>query len=200
MGIYGAVRAQEAAVDLVDASRDGDDLFFWGYTLDRNDVCQALIDAHMRRRVVVKVLLDKKMCCESTTKGMFEQVARLSSHGVQVRLATGGDLQKEYNAVGRTVKSGIEGVSHSKAILSGLWLLCGSTNWTTSSRGNVEMTTLSHLNEHASREQYRIAQAQWEQAEEFTEDLRRQQEHNSRGASTDRSRSASVSRPEYRSY
>jgi phosphatidylserine/phosphatidylglycerophosphate/cardiolipin synthase-like enzyme len=181
-------------VDLIDGAADGDDLFFWGYTFDRNDVSMALIDARERRHITVKVLLDKKITFEKTTRDMYEQIAKMSSFGVQVRLASGLDLRKEYSAVGRSVSSTGEfvGASHSKAILTGNWLLCGSTNWTTSSRGNVEMSTLSRLNEFASRDQYRIANAQWEKAVEFTEDLRHQEEH--RGRSESRSRSASAFR------
>jgi hypothetical protein len=195
VGIYGAVDTQTCAVDLIDAAADGDDLFFWGYTFDRNDVSMALIDARERRHITVKVLLDKRITFEKTTKDMYEQIAKMSSFGVQVRLASGLDLHKEYNAVGRPVSStrgDFVGASHSKAILTGHWLLCGSTNWTTSSRGNVEMSTLSRLNEFASRDQYRIANSQWEKAVEFTEDLRHQEEH--RGRSESRSRSASAFR------
>jgi hypothetical protein len=195
VGIYGAVDTHTCAVDLIDAAADGDDLFFWGYTFDRNDVSLALIDARERRHITVKVLLDKRITFEKTTKDMYEQIAKMSSFGVQVRLASGLDLHKEYNAVGRPVSSAkgdFVGASHSKAILTGQWLLCGSTNWTTSSRGNVEMSTLSRLSEFASREQYRIANVQWDKAVEFTEDLRHQEEH--RGRADSRSRSASAFR------
>ena len=107
---------------------------------------------------------------------MFEQVARLSSSGCLVRMARGSTLDNEYFRAGRSVKRGLEGVSHAKAVLSGTWFLCGSTNWTTASRGNVERTILVELNEHACRMQYADALSEWNRAEAFTEDLRRDQE------------------------
>jgi hypothetical protein len=192
-GIYGAIDAQNAALSLLNAAKDGDELYFWGYTLDRQDIVDELIDAHCKRRVIVKVLVDRKMLYTGTTKEMFQQVARLSSSGCLVRLATGVSLSEEYNRAGRSVSRGLEGVSHAKAILSGTWFLCGSTNWTTSSRCNVERSTLTELTEHASRIQYQRAQSDWDNAEEFTEDLRRDLESRGSGDQA-RSRSEPASR------
>jgi hypothetical protein len=192
-GIYGAVEAQNAALSLLCAAKDGDELYFWGYTLDRQDIVDELIDAHRKRRVIVKVLVDRKMLYTGTTREMFQQVARLSSSGCLVRLATGVPLSDEYNKAGRNVGRGLEGVSHAKAILTGTWFLCGSTNWTTSSRCNVERSTLTELTEHASRLQYQKALSDWNNAEEFTEDLRRDLE-NREGAEPTRSRSEPASR------
>jgi hypothetical protein len=194
-GIYGAVAAQDAAKSLLRSARKGDDLYFWGYTLDRDDIVQELIDACVNHRVTVKVMLDKKMTFSGTTTRMFEQVAKLSSNGCLVRMARGTALDGEYYKVGRGGgKKGLEGVSHAKAILSGTWFLCGSTNWTTSSRGNVEKSTLIELTEYASRQQYRLAELEWGSAEEFTEDLRREQE-NLRGYHTEVPRSRSEPAP-----
>ena len=135
-------------------------------------------------------MLDKKMTFAGTTTHMFEQVARLSSNGRLVRMAKGSALDGEYYRARRSVKRGLEGVSHAKAILSGTWFLCGSTNWTTASRGNVERTTLTELTEHTCRMQYRAAEIEWDNAEEFTEDLRRDQEI-LRGCHTEETRSRS---------
>ncbi len=93
--VYGAVQAQEAALSLLDAARDGDDLYFWGYTPDRHDIVQGLIDAHQQHRVCVKVMVDKKMLFAGTTREMLQQVARLSSNGCLARVATGSALSDE---------------------------------------------------------------------------------------------------------
>ena len=75
----------------------------------------------------------------------------MEANGVQVRLTQGWNLGEHYKAVGRTWNG--KGRNHMKAALldrSGVgryrakmsYLLAGSTNWTTSSRGNREMTLL----------------------------------------------------------
>ncbi|CAE8592719.1 unnamed protein product [Polarella glacialis] len=68
------------------------------------------------------------------------------------------------------------GACHAKAILSGTWLLSGSTNWTTSSRCNMERSTLVHLTPHEARMQNRAAEEDWAASEEFTQELRRREE------------------------
>jgi hypothetical protein len=191
-GIYGAGKAQEAALSVLRAARG--DLFFWGYTLDREDIIDGLIEAHEQNNVVVKVTLDKKMTFSGNTRNMFEQVARLCSNSCLVRVAKGGALDKVYYAAGRRVKSGFEGVCHAKAILTGTWFLPGSTNLTTSSRGNVERSSLLEMTDHAARMQYQAAQADWDAAEEFTEDLRRNEEHR-RSGSVEPTRSRSEPAP-----
>jgi hypothetical protein len=194
-GVYNAVRAQAAARSLLQAARDGEPLYFWGYTLDREDIVDDLIDSCVKRKVTVRIMLDKKQTCSGQTTQMFAQVARLSSNGCQVRLAKGGPLVKEYESVGRRINKEFEGVSHAKAILTGNWFLCGSTNWTTASRGNVERNVLTKLNEHATRRLYREAEDEWDKAEEFTRDVRRfEEDQREVRAEAARSRSEPVSR------
>ena len=64
-------------------------------------------------------------------------------------LVEGLDIQLEYAAVGRKVRPGF-GILHQKTVMVGRYLIVGSTNFTTSSRNNHEMSTLLWL--HAEGE------------------------------------------------
>ncbi|CAE8621319.1 unnamed protein product, partial [Polarella glacialis] len=63
------------------------------------------------------------------------------------------------------------------AVLSGRYFVSGSTNWTTSSRGNIERGTLTELNEYATRQQRLKAEADLKAVEEFTSELRAAEEN-----------------------
>ena len=65
--------------------------------------------------------------------------------GVATLLAAGEDSAPHYQAVGRT--GGFRGIVHAKLLLVGDVLLIGSTNWTTSSRSNKELTSKLRLSE-----------------------------------------------------
>ena len=136
----------------------------------------ALVDARKHQGCVVVVLVDKKKTFEGTTTLMMAQVAKLSASGCFVRVARGVNLTAEYRKAGRGVGRGLNGACHAKAILSGTWLLSGSTNWTTSSRCNIEQSTLVQLTPHEARMQNRAAEEDWAASEEFTQELRRKEE------------------------
>ncbi|CAE8721816.1 unnamed protein product, partial [Polarella glacialis] len=172
-GILGAVQAQDALLSLLRSARG--ELFLYAYTLDRDEIVDRLIEAHRYNSVVVMVILDKKMTFEGKTKNMLAQAAKLASNGCLVRMASGIALDREYQNAGRRVHAGLSGVSHAKAVLTGNWFLCGSTNWTTPSRCNVEKNCVLELDDTA-RKQRKAAQADWEAAGPFTEDLRRGEE------------------------
>ena len=172
--ILNAVEAQKTALSLLRSARDS--VYFWGYTLDREDIVDGLIDAKQHNGCVVMVLVDKKKTFEGTTTLMMGQVAKLSANGCIVRVARGVNLTAEYNKAGRGVGRGLIGACHAKAILSGTWLLSGSTNWTTSSRCNIEKSTLVQLTPHEARMQNRAAEEDWAASEEFTQELRRKEE------------------------
>ena len=65
--------------------------------------------------------------------------------GVDTLLAAGEDSAPHYQAVGRA--GGFRGIVHAKLLLVGDVLLMGSTNWTTSSRSNKELTSKLRLSE-----------------------------------------------------
>ena len=67
----------------------------------------------------------------------------MASRGVQVRLTRGTGTTVHYAAVGRS--GSYAGIQHSKTMLMGAWLIHGSANWSTSTRGNHEFSTLTWL-------------------------------------------------------
>ena len=71
----------------------------------------------------------------------------LRSNGVEVRLAIGGPTGPHYRAVQRNTSG--TGKSHAKFLRVGPFVLVGSTNWTTASKGNAELNTLTHLTPRA---------------------------------------------------
>ncbi len=82
--ILNAVEAQNVALSLIRAARDS--LYFWGYTLDREDIVDGLIDAKQQNGCMVMVMVDKKKTFEGTTTLMMGQVAKLSASGCLVRV------------------------------------------------------------------------------------------------------------------
>ena len=155
----GGVEAQTILRAVINLAQEGDVLWVSAYTYDRIDeVCDPLIAARARR-VKVYFIADKHEALWGKTDYMKGALAKMEANGVPVRLAQGWNLGEHYRAVGRTFNG--KGRMHMKAALldrSGLYtatagryraknsyLLAGSTNWTTSSRGNREMTLLSMI-------------------------------------------------------
>ena len=87
------------------------------------------------------------------TRDQLNRVVQLNQSGAKIWLCKGRDIRDEYKKVGRDVPPGT-GILHEKAMLIGPFLICGSTNWTTSSRSNHELSVLVWLDEDA-RDEYR---------------------------------------------
>ena len=74
------------------------------------------------------------------------QVTKLVKGGVTVYLAEGISIGSEYEAVGRSVSEPFKrGILHSKTFRHGYHYICGSSNWTASSKCNFEQCALVHL-------------------------------------------------------
>jgi len=56
------------------------------------------------------------------------------------------DIQGVYAEVGRKVPPG-KGICHGKVVVAGPYAIIGSTNWTTSSKCNAELSVLMFLKE-----------------------------------------------------
>ena len=91
--------------------------------------------------------------------------------------ADGTEIQEEYAAIGRSVRPG-RGILHMKVLAVGPYAIIGSTNWTTSSKCNHEMSSVLKLTEDGSMELDRRIAALKEQSERF----------DAGGGSTNRSR------------
>ena len=94
-------------------------------------------------------IVDEHQAKEGHTRYMKEQLARMIDGNVEVLFQRGGNLAAEYRKVGRVVN--VKGHVHAKfvAVLGPTekFLIVGSTNWTTSSKGNYELNVLLELSE-----------------------------------------------------
>ena len=147
-----AMETQDIAVFLLkellhrmEMRQDAGEIALHAFTYDRSDLTEAL--GHVAKLLPTKALMDH----DSTLvvgRGCAEQrscVVRLVAQGVVVRLARGTGTSVHYAAVGRS--GSFPGIQHSKMLLIGSLLIHGSVNWTTSSRGNLEFSTLTWLTE-----------------------------------------------------
>ena len=95
------------------------------------------------------MIVDEYQTQQGHTRLMKEQLARIIDHDVEVMFQRGGSLAAEYRKVGRVVN--VKGHVHATfcAVLGPEEnrLIVGSTNWTTSSKGDFEMSVLIELNE-----------------------------------------------------
>jgi len=146
--ILTAVRTHEVSMKLLQGSDSKSIVYLMGYTFDREDVASELVNAKARG-ADVKVILDKRSTVSGPTKSTPQVMMQLFTGCVEVRLTEGRGLAAEYAAVERFVGSHLKGIQHSKTLLVDDWLLVGSTNWTTSSRSNLERTCLIQL--HAAK-------------------------------------------------
>ena len=109
------------------------------YSVDLAVLCDALIAAH-GRRAFVTVVIDKQMTLRGKTKEQLSRCHLLNTAGIVVRLMEGSCSRADYAAVGRT--GGWRGIQHAKGVMVDDRAIVGSTNWTTSSRSNSEVSLL----------------------------------------------------------
>jgi hypothetical protein len=116
-----------------------------GYSFDRRDIGQEMLQAH-RRGCNVRLLLDMRQTLKGP-KEQFAVVQELMTQGLPVRLCSGNALSPEYRAAGRGGNfGGLVGISHVKMCCvqcspASSWnVFLGSANWTTSSRCNHEIS------------------------------------------------------------
>ena len=138
LAVLDAVNSHETAVRVIQKAAPGERVTMLGFSSDRVEIVQALVEA--RKRVcLVRVALDRNMTIQGKTRDQFSSAKELAACGVQVRVATGIPLKPEYHAIGRSVPGFLNGIQHSKAVLAGRAAVIGSANWTTSSRCNFEL-------------------------------------------------------------
>ena len=109
---------------------------------DLGDLTEKLVYA-ARMQHKVTAYFDHKATLGGTTRDQLVRLKELKANGVRVRIAQGYNLSPVYEEVDR--KAGGRGLLHAKTLLVGRHALVGSTNWTTSSKGNIEMSILMAL-------------------------------------------------------
>ncbi len=117
--------------------------------VDREDIVRALVTAS-RRGALVALVVDYGCTVPENAKPEQRRVVQMArGEGIVVRVLRGNPLGPEYAAVGRNrTAAGVQslrGISHAKALVG--WdpatgeaiVGIGSSNFTTSSRANVEL-------------------------------------------------------------
>ena len=99
---------------------------------------EALIAA-AERGAIVTAVFDKAAALGDETVMLAGELRALAASKVAVRLLEGEASSSEYEAVGRG-RTGFRGLQHSKAVLVDDEAIIGSTNWTTASRANSEIS------------------------------------------------------------
>jgi phosphatidylserine/phosphatidylglycerophosphate/cardiolipin synthase-like enzyme len=136
--------SQEKAVSLVEKAVGSVGLL--AYTFDRSDLVDALVGAR-RRGSAVTVGVDRRFSLNGRCRDQEQCLRRLTAEGVVVRLLDGGPTTEHYRQVGRA-QAGL-GIAHAKLLVVELqdskFAIIGSTNWTTSSRANLEAGLLVQL-------------------------------------------------------
>ena len=120
-------------------------VFLAGFTFDLDPIVDKMIECFQRQGNVA-VLLDKVHACGRTCKEEHQAVSRLIGAGITCYLSDGVDLHTGYMEAGRDIMRGMMGKMHSKFLVAGPYLVIGSTNWTSSSKGNHETSVLIYLN------------------------------------------------------
>ena len=129
LALMSAKQAQKMALYLLEKAQHFACLT--AYTLDLLVLTEALVQTSMSG-VQVQVLVDRGHSLKGTTSAQMERLDALRKKGVEVFLSRG-------------VTSG--GIQHSKTLYVDHFYIVGSTNWTSSSRSNHEMSVLLKLEE-----------------------------------------------------
>ena len=128
-------------------------VFMSAFTIDLREIGDALIGAK-DRGAKVTLIVDEVQAKDGHTKYMKDLLVRLIDSGVEVLFQRGGSLAAEYRKIGRNCN--VLGHVHAKscAVLGPIekFLIVGSTNWTTASKGNLEMNVLLELTEGGALE------------------------------------------------
>ena len=141
-----------------------------GFTFDYQPLVAALCTAKAAapdRRV--DVVLDRAQTLTGPTQNQNAMARQLIEAGVRVRLARGNKLSPVYQEAGRTVNVGsFMGALHAKSVIIGRQAFIGSTNWTVSSRANLECSVHLQLDANTAEEFSTFVDAVWDNAEQVS--------------------------------
>ena len=113
------------------------------FTYDLEEISRAIMLARSKR-VRVTMCCDHRTTLGQQTREQLNRIIALRAVGVQIYLVAGLDIRLEYAAVSRSVRPGF-GILHQKTVMVGRHFIVGSTNFTTSSRNNHEISALLWL-------------------------------------------------------
>ena len=138
--ILDGLAVQNKVISAIQSSESWEVIRLMGFTFDYQPLVAALCTAKAAapdRRV--DVVLDRAQTLTGPTQNQNAMARQLLEAGVGVRLARGNRLSPVYQEAGRTVNVGsFMGVLHAKTVIIGRQAFVGSTNWTVSSRANLE--------------------------------------------------------------
>jgi hypothetical protein len=162
--------AQNKAISIIQLSESWEAILLMGYTFDYQPLVVALCTAKTaapERRV--EVVLDRAQTLTGPTKNQNAMTRQLLEAGVGVRLARGTRLSPVYQDAGRTANFGsLMGALHAKTVIIGRQAFVGSTNWTVSSRANLECSVHLQLDASTADEFYTFFTAVWDNAEQVS--------------------------------
>jgi len=119
-----------------------EELMLTAYTFDQPDVIDSLI-----RHGVTRILADKGQSQGERTRLQRQSLLQVARAGIRVRLTSGTSIAEAYEGDrrGTSVGKSLKGIQHSKTLClkgrvgSPSYMIVGSSNYTTSSRANVEL-------------------------------------------------------------
>ncbi len=133
IAVLSSKQAQKMAVYLLGKAKER--AILTAFTFDLLVVCNALVEA-AQRGIQVQLYVDRNHSLKGCTSAQMDRLELLRRGGVEVYLAQG-------------VTAG--GIQHSKTLLVDGYYLCGSTNWTSSSRSNHESSMLIELTDEGKK-------------------------------------------------
>jgi phosphatidylserine/phosphatidylglycerophosphate/cardiolipin synthase-like enzyme len=168
--LLGGPAAQDKVISAIQLSESWEDIRLMGYTFDYQPLVAALCTAKTaapERRV--EVVLDRAQTLSGPTRNQNAMARQLLEAGVGLRLARGNRLSPVYQEAGRTANVGsFMGALHAKSIIIGSQAFIGSTNWTVSSRANLECSVNLQLDANTAEEFNTFFDAVWDNAEQVS--------------------------------
>jgi phosphatidylserine/phosphatidylglycerophosphate/cardiolipin synthase-like enzyme len=185
--------SQTVALELIAKARQY--VFLLAFTFDREDITAELIKA-IQRNVMVVIGVDRRWTLSGKCRDQHQQVKRLSAEGAKVRLLDGESLAAHYREAGRVVQGGL-GIQHSKVVHTDFGTLIGSCNFTTSSRGNLELGIHVKLSQEQDIELNELLKARIEKGIDVRQaEIRKEQSRSVSPGGSRRSRSSARSAAE----
>ena len=167
MSLLTGAAAQSRLIDLLASCCPGAAVDLTVYTIDRDDLRDAMISARRHRQARIRVLSDCRQSLTSgaSVAGQRSYLLSLEREGVEVRVGCGRALAPVYAQVNRFPAFGsMSGALHAKAAHVEGVLIVGSTNWTTSSRANFEIAAEVLLSDAGKEVWRQTFSEQWEKA------------------------------------
>ena len=143
MGIYDAAMTHERVVELIHQCKADGHIKISGMSFDEPNIVDA-VEGACRRRCDVEIVLDLSWTVhKNTCRDQRASADPIQKAGGRVLLSSGVPIAPNYAEAGRRCSQRAamnNGIQHSKIAWIGNLCILGSTNWTTSSRCNREVS------------------------------------------------------------